>query len=231
MKDSSCTDRVTWRREAPRARSRASSRLRWATRIEKVLTIRNDPTTSEMPAKMSRKIVRKLIASRRSSAAASASESPVTASNPSGSTSATWSRSSAWVTPSAAVTHTSLKASSPSRNSSWAAPVSKAARVAPLREPPSGKSAIPTRVGSRLAVSSPVIIGTTSPTDHPDLYAVSASRTTSPGPCGSRPSVIARLRRPLPAGASDQLPPIEGGPKPPIGSPSVSTTYTPWMPI
>ena len=37
---SSSTDRVTCRFEAPSARSSASSRLRWATRIEKVLTIR-----------------------------------------------------------------------------------------------------------------------------------------------------------------------------------------------
>ena len=36
---SSMTDRTTWRREAPRARSSASSRLRCATRIEKVLTM------------------------------------------------------------------------------------------------------------------------------------------------------------------------------------------------
>ena len=34
---SAVTDRSTWPREAPRARSRADSRVRWATRIEKVL--------------------------------------------------------------------------------------------------------------------------------------------------------------------------------------------------
>ncbi len=36
---SSWTERITCRLEAPRARSSASSRLRWATRIEKVLTM------------------------------------------------------------------------------------------------------------------------------------------------------------------------------------------------
>ena len=36
---SSCTERITCFLEAPRARSKASSRLRWATRMEKVLTM------------------------------------------------------------------------------------------------------------------------------------------------------------------------------------------------
>jgi hypothetical protein len=35
--DSAITERTTWRRLAPRARSSADSRVRWATRIEKVL--------------------------------------------------------------------------------------------------------------------------------------------------------------------------------------------------
>ena len=69
---SNITDRVTCRREAPIARSSASSRLRWATRIEKVLTIRNKPTTSAMPAKISRNVLRNEIASTRSEAASSA---------------------------------------------------------------------------------------------------------------------------------------------------------------
>ena len=59
------------------ARSRASSRLRWATRIEKVLTIRKLPTTSEMPAKISRNVLMNEIAFSRSLAAASAALSPV----------------------------------------------------------------------------------------------------------------------------------------------------------
>ncbi len=37
----------TWRREAPIARSRADSRVRWATRIEKVCEDARTPTTSE----------------------------------------------------------------------------------------------------------------------------------------------------------------------------------------
>ena len=105
---SSCTDQVTCRREAPRARSSASSRLRCATRIENVLTMMNAPTTRAMPAKTSRNVVMKPIASSSSSAASSAAWSPVTASTSLRSTGATASRSSSWDTPSSAVTHTSL---------------------------------------------------------------------------------------------------------------------------
>ncbi len=76
---SSCTDRTICFFDAPRARSRASSRLRWATRIEKVLTMMNDPTTRAMPAKISRNVVRNEIASSRSLADSSAASSPVTA--------------------------------------------------------------------------------------------------------------------------------------------------------
>ena len=142
---SSSTERITCRLEAPSARSSASSRLRCATRIENVLTIRKPPTTSEMPAKISRKVRRKLIASSRSEAASSAALSPVTASYPSGS--ASWTSSRSWVceTPSA-VTQMSENSSLPPRNRLWAVAVSKAAYVAPLSDPPSGKSGMPTQL-------------------------------------------------------------------------------------
>ena len=52
------TDAMTWPRLAPRARSRPSSRVRWATRIEKVFRIMNAPTNSEMPANTSRKVLK-----------------------------------------------------------------------------------------------------------------------------------------------------------------------------
>ncbi len=48
--------------------------------MEKVLTMRNDPTTSAMPAKTSRNVEMNEIASTRSLAASSAASSPVTAS-------------------------------------------------------------------------------------------------------------------------------------------------------
>ncbi|TQJ74535.1 hypothetical protein FBY22_7539 [Streptomyces sp. SLBN-31] len=41
--------RVTWRREAPTARISASSRVRWATSMVKVLAMMNVPTKSAMP--------------------------------------------------------------------------------------------------------------------------------------------------------------------------------------
>ena len=51
------TERRTCRRDAPIARSRASSRLRCATRIENVLMIRKVPTTRATAAKTSRKML------------------------------------------------------------------------------------------------------------------------------------------------------------------------------
>ncbi len=89
----SAPTRVTCRREAPRARSRASSRLRWATRIENVLTIRKAPTTSAMPAKISRNVGDEPRSPRAARLPlSSAASSPVTASTPSGSSAATASR-------------------------------------------------------------------------------------------------------------------------------------------
>ena len=150
-KASKSTDLVTCRRDAPRARKSASSRLRCATSIEKVFTIRKEPTTREIAAKTSRKTVRNEIALSRSLAASWAALSPVTASTPFGSTLATWSRRSCCETPGLAVTHASLKASLPSRKSFWALAVSKIAAVAPLSDPPPGKSAMPTNRGWRSA--------------------------------------------------------------------------------
>ncbi len=53
-KPSSTTERMTCLREAPRVRSVANSRVRWATVIESVLKMTNAPTSSAMPAKPSR---------------------------------------------------------------------------------------------------------------------------------------------------------------------------------
>ena len=161
---SSSTDQVTCRFEAPSARSSASSRLRCATRIENVLTIRKAPTTSAMPAKISRNVVRKLTACSRSEADSSAAVSPVTASVRAGSTRAAWSRSSAWLTPSRAVTHTSVKASLPPRKRSCAVAVSNDASVAPFSDPPCRKPAIPTSRGVSVAWAVAVTSRTSSPT-------------------------------------------------------------------
>ena len=53
MAASASTDRNTWRRLAPSTRSRASSRVRWPTMIEKVLKMVKPPTNSAMKAKIS----------------------------------------------------------------------------------------------------------------------------------------------------------------------------------
>ena len=52
---SKTTEVVSWLREAPRERSRANSRMRWATTMEKVLAMMNAPTSRLTRAKASRK--------------------------------------------------------------------------------------------------------------------------------------------------------------------------------
>ena len=52
---SSRTERSTCLRDAPRVRSVANSRVRWATVIDRVLKITNAPTNSAMAPKPSRK--------------------------------------------------------------------------------------------------------------------------------------------------------------------------------
>ncbi len=54
------TEPSTCPRPAPTARSRASSRVRWPTRMLKVLKMMNAPTSSEMPANTSRNVLKKL---------------------------------------------------------------------------------------------------------------------------------------------------------------------------
>ena len=55
---SNSTDPTTWRCPAPMARSSASSRLRWATMIEKVLKMMKEPTSSATTPKMSRNVLK-----------------------------------------------------------------------------------------------------------------------------------------------------------------------------
>lgn len=160
---STMTDRVTCRRSAPSARNRAISWLRWATRIENVLRIRKTPTNSAMPAKISRKVVKKPSADSTAEAASASTSSPVRASRPSGSAAATASRSSSAPTPSAAATETVVKASSPARKICWAVAVSKIVRVAPARLPLCPKRATPTSSPVTRGWSVEVITDTSSP--------------------------------------------------------------------
>ncbi len=57
--DSTSTLRRTWRRDAPRVRSVANSRVRWAIVIESELAITNAPTKSATPPNASRNFWRK----------------------------------------------------------------------------------------------------------------------------------------------------------------------------
>ena len=104
---SASTDRITWRRVAPRARSSASSRLRWATRMVKVFQMMKEPTNTAIAAKTSRNVLMKLscVSSRpaRSSTTASADSACV----PAGSVVASSSCSASGDVPSSAVTSTS----------------------------------------------------------------------------------------------------------------------------
>ena len=85
MSASAATPTITWRREAPIARIRADSRVRWATRIENVLWMLNAATTIAMPAKTSRIVRKKPRKSLSMSFCCSAvSSAPVIASVPSG---------------------------------------------------------------------------------------------------------------------------------------------------
>ncbi len=71
------TDHVIWRLLAPIARSSASSRVRRATSIEKVLRMMKVPTNRAMNAKTSRKVLMNPSAVLSCSAASSWSSCPV----------------------------------------------------------------------------------------------------------------------------------------------------------
>nr|BFE71116.1 hypothetical protein GCM10020092_044170 [Actinoplanes digitatis] len=74
---STSTEPMTWRRLAPIARISASSRVRCATMIEKVLRIRKTPTNRATPAKPSRMLLKKPSPSWMPAALSLASCSPV----------------------------------------------------------------------------------------------------------------------------------------------------------
>ena len=170
---------------APTARSSATSRRRWATSTLKVFQMTNDPTSSATPANTSSTVVKMPKASWTESTAASAACSPVTASTPSGSSSAIRLRSSLASTPSSARTSTS--STSPSLPSTcWAVGRSNPASVAPRMLSVSPKPTMPTSV--KVCRPSSKMTVTWSPTKNPALLAVCASTTSSWGPEGTWPS-------------------------------------------
>ena len=149
MNDSTSTEVITWRRLAPRQRSRASSRVRWATMMVKVLKIRNAPTSRATKAKASSAVPRnRPMVSLMAAAWSAASSSPVRTSY-FGSTAARMrSRSCSGVTPSWAAA--SISSKRPSRFiTSWAVARSKPTRRAPPRLSASPKPMMPLMVKVR----------------------------------------------------------------------------------
>ena len=84
MAASASTERKTWPLLAPTRRSRASSRVRWPTMIEKVLKIVKPPTKSAMNANTKRAVEKKPRAWLMALACSLATVCPVTTSTPAG---------------------------------------------------------------------------------------------------------------------------------------------------
>ena len=208
---SSCTDRITWRREAPSARSSASSRLRWATRIENVLTIRNVPTTSAIAGEDQQEGGDEARSPRAGrSAVSSAASSPVTRLDAVGQHLARRAAaSSSWDTPSSAVTQIVGVDVLAVEEQSWAVAVSKSASVAPLSDPPSRKPTMPTSVGleRRLSPRGEQQRTGRRPRSRPARRCARRARPR-PGPSGSLALDDRRARRRPVAGASFQLTPM-----------------------
>lgn len=101
---SSTTEPMICRPLAPMARISANSRVRWATMIEKVLRIRNVPTSNATAAKPSRILLKKDRPSFRLAEASAATCSPVFTSKSAPRVRATSSRSFSSETPLAAFT-------------------------------------------------------------------------------------------------------------------------------
>ena len=152
MKPSSNTERLTCLRDAPSVRSVASSRTRCATVIDSVLKITNDPTTSEIAAKASRKylmIASPSFVSLESAAPCSAPVRTTAELSSSGRTSLATALSS---TPSLAAMK--IESSWPCLLSmAWAVGTSKTAKVAPPIESTEPYLAMPTMLNSRVGPS------------------------------------------------------------------------------
>ena len=101
---SAMTERSTWRREAPRVRSVASSRERWATVMDSVLKMTNAPTKSAMPPNASSRARMKVIAWEIRSLSFAACWSPVVTWVVAGSSGAISRARAAWGTPGRAAT-------------------------------------------------------------------------------------------------------------------------------
>ena len=139
------TARQIWRRDAPRVRSSANSRMRWATVIEKVLKIRKAPTNSAMKANASRKVFRNPRLSRMSLDSLSACSWPVRTSTVGPSVRASWVLSCWGDTPGLAATWISSKPS-PLPSIRWASGSTRSSTAAPPNELRPAICVVPTSV-------------------------------------------------------------------------------------
>ncbi len=140
--DSRMTDVRTWRREAPRVRSVANSRIRCAIVMESEFAITKEPTKSAIPPNASRKPWRNVMNSFVSEASSSAWASPLTACAPWGRIGRISPSSSSVETP--GLPATAISSSRPSFSKSrCAVGRSNPARVAPPIERFEPNSTIP----------------------------------------------------------------------------------------
>ena len=183
---SAATPASTWPRDAPIARSSAVSRVRWATTIAKVLWMLNVATSSAMPAKASRNVLKKPRKSASSvSIASSTSSCPVSASWAAGNSASTDERSCSSETPGSACRSTAYKPSGSPSRTVWAVSVSNQAKVTPPSCSPEPSSAIPT---TSTSIGSGTRTVVASPTSRAPSSAAPLSITISPAATGARPS-------------------------------------------
>ncbi len=214
---STITDVSTCRRLAPSVRSRASSRVRWATMIENVLKMMNAPTNSAMNANTSSAVRKNRRASFSAFEFSSATVVLVTASTPLGSASWIRARSSVSDTPESATT--SISSTTPSLpKTCWAVGVSNSASVAPPRLSAVPNPAIPTIRNSRDGPWNRILI--VWPTESSYFFAVAASTATWSGPVGGVPDRSSRVA----FAVWFQFAPKVGGPCPPMASPVFGST-------
>ena len=172
------TERSTCRREAPSVPSVASSRVRCATVIERVLKITNAPTKSEIAGEAEQEPAQDVMNSSTPAASSSACSAPVRTCAVGGAICSSLETRRSAETPSFAATKIEPYARLPCR--AWAVGTSKTAIAALPSESTSPNVAMPTsRIGRspgrprRRATRSPSL-------EARSLDAVPASRTTSP---------------------------------------------------
>ena len=220
---SATTERSTWWRLAPSARSMANSRRRWATVMLKALKMMNAPTKTETPANARSTGVRKELMEAAVSAVASAAAcSPVLTLSVAGRAALTRLASSLGVTPGSAATEMplSLPGSPPQRCTSCRLP---ATTMVPPMEPESPHVKTP----ATLTCCRPAGAATSnvSPGFRPVLSAkllMMATSFAAPARCGRRRCVAWLKGSPWMLVSSVGAPPVSTVLPSTIAAPSVS---------